>query len=232
MMDGLVVLCICGLFVTYECCKGKHTFLLLHTILILLSCKACDISKHHLYWKHDMQVILTIVMHTVAVCHGHHLGCNMFLLQLVWLIWLLCCYCLHCVKPILYWQQMYVPCCEDNFSWQKIMVLILQYFLHHFEFLFENEVKCTSNKFYWLFIDWIKWNVNVSWQSRQTNTCLLSLHCCCCFLSICHHSLTMPIAIKSHMKPWWVLMHMMIQYFCDTYVWLHNHLLVREYTCQ
>jgi len=139
MMDGLVVLCIWCLFVTYECCKGKHTFPLLHTILILLSCKVCDISKHHLYWKHDMQVILTIVMHTVVVCHGHHLRCNMFLLQLVWLVWQLCCYCLHCVEPILYWWQMYMPCCEDDFSWWKnygtyslfysISYIILSFFL-------------------------------------------------------------------------------------------------------
>jgi len=37
-------LCICGVFARYECCNGKHTFPLLHIILILLSCKACDVS--------------------------------------------------------------------------------------------------------------------------------------------------------------------------------------------
>jgi len=120
MMDGLVDLCICGLFATYECFKWKHTFLLFHTILIILSCKACDVSKHHNYWKHDniiIHVILIVVILIVVDCHGWHVICKMLLL--------LDCDVVMLCQPI-FCYQCSVPCCEENFSWQIFLVLILQ----------------------------------------------------------------------------------------------------------
>ena len=170
MMDGLVVLCIWGLFVTYECCKGKHTFPLLHTILILLSCKVCDISKHHLYWKHDIRVILTIVMHTVVDCHGRHLICNMLLMQLEGL---LSCYGLHFVKSVCIGDKCTMPCSEEDFSWWNNYGTYSTVFPTSFLSFFlktKSSVSPTNFTDVLLIGSNVTWNCFVSWQSRQTDT--------------------------------------------------------------
>ena len=98
-------------------------------------------------------------MHTVVDCHGHHLICNMLLLQLVGL---LCYYGLHCVEPILYWRQMYHAMLWGGlFLTKKLWFLFYSISYDLFEFLFENEVECKSNNFYWHCIHWIKWNVKL-----------------------------------------------------------------------
>jgi len=61
-------------------------------------------------------------------CHGQH-----FMIRC-------CCFCLNVMLYIVSSQfglgyKCSTPCCEEDFSWQKIMVLILQYFYNLFQFL-------------------------------------------------------------------------------------------------
>ena len=98
-------------------------------------------------------------MRIVVDCHGHHLISNMLLLQLVGL---LSCYGLHFVESVCIGDKCTAPCSEEEFSWWKNLWYYFYSISYElFEFLFENKVKCKSNKFHWCSIDWIKCNMKL-----------------------------------------------------------------------